>query len=104
MSVSFSERVTVAPDVLFRLVGDEAVLLNLKSELYLGLDPVGTRMWTVLNEASSVQAAYDVLLQEYDVEPNRLRQDLDELLGQLLEQGLIEVGPAEVSGGEQRLT
>ena len=43
--VSFSERLTVAPDVLFRLVGDEGVLLNLNTTLYLGLNPVGTRMW-----------------------------------------------------------
>ena len=100
MSVPFSERVTIAPDVLFRLVGDEAVLLNLTTELYLGLDLVGARMWTVLNDAPSIQAAYDALLQEYEVEPDRLRQDIDELLGQLLEQGLIEVCPAEVSGGK----
>jgi hypothetical protein len=100
MSVPFSERVTIAPDVLFRLVGDEAVLLNLTTELYLGLDLVGARMWTVLNDAPSIQAAYDALLQEYEVEPDRLRQDIDELLSQLLEQGLIEVCPAEVSGGK----
>src|ERR1700694_3887107 len=98
MSVPFSERVTIAPDVLFRLVGEEAVLLNLTTELYLGLDLVGARMWTVLNDAPSIQAAYDALLEEYEVEPDRLRQDIDELLGQLLEQGLIEVCPAEVLG------
>ena len=100
MSVPFSERVTIAPDVLFRLVGEEAVLLNLTTELYLGLDLVGARMWTVLNDAPSIQAAYDALLEEYEVEPDRLRQDIDELLGQLLEQGLIEVCPAEVLGGK----
>jgi hypothetical protein len=90
VSVSFLQRMTIAPDVLFRLVGDEGVLLNLSTELYLGLDPVGARMWTVLNNAPSIQAAYDLLLQEYDVEPDRLHQDLDELLDRLLEQGLIE--------------
>lgn len=90
MSVSFQHRITIAPDVLFRLVGDEGVLLNLKTELYLGLDPVGARMWTVLNDAPSIQAAYDSLLREYDVEPERLQQDLHELLDRLLEQGLID--------------
>jgi hypothetical protein len=90
MSVSFSQRITIAPDVLFRLVGDEAVVLNLRSELYLGLDPVGARMWTVLNDAPSIQAAYDSLLQEYNVEPECLQRDLDELLRRLVEQGLIE--------------
>src|SRR6266581_7387610 len=97
MAHSFSSRVSVAQDVLFRIVGEEAVLLNLKTELYLGLDVVGTRMWNVLVEASSIQAAYDALLLEYEVEPSRLREDLDEFLGKLLEQGLIQISPEEMS-------
>ena len=47
MPCQFSSRVTTAPDVMLRIIGDEAVILNLKNELYLGLDPVGTRMWTI---------------------------------------------------------
>jgi hypothetical protein len=90
MAVSFSERIKVAPEVLFRVVGEEGVLVNLTTERYLGLDPVGTRMWNVLGRASSVQAAYDELLQEYDVEPERLRADLEEFIDQLLGQNLIE--------------
>jgi hypothetical protein len=98
MAVSFSNRVTVAPDVLFRLAGDEAVLLNLKTEQYLGLNLMGTRMWNVLSGASSIQAAYDELLQEYEVKPAQLRVDLEEFIDQLLQQKLIEAGPAtEVS-------
>jgi hypothetical protein len=91
MSLVPSSSVKVAPDVLFRVVGEETVLLNLNTELYLGLDAVGTRMWHVLTEAPSIGAAYDILLQEYDVEPSRLREDLDEFLGKLLAQGLIQV-------------
>lgn len=95
MTDTFSSRVTVAPDVLFRLVGDEAVLLSLKTELYLGLDTVGTRMWGVLLESPSVEAAYDALLREFEVEPARLRQDLDEFIVKLLGQKLIQVEPQE---------
>ena len=46
MPPEFSSRITTAPDVMIRIIGDEAVILNLKSELYLGLDPIGTRFWT----------------------------------------------------------
>ena len=91
MDHSFTSHVTVAPDVLFRFVGGETVLLHLKTEMYLGLDTVGTRMWDMLTHASSIQTAYDALLQEYDVEPARLRQDLDAFLEKLLTQGLIEI-------------
>jgi hypothetical protein len=93
---SFSQRVTIAPEVLFRSLGEEAILLSLKTELYLGLDRGGARMWTVLNDAPSVQAAYVKLLDEYDVEPEQLRQDLEEFLGKLLEQGLITISSDEI--------
>lgn len=93
MSVSFSGRITVNPSVLFRTVGDEAVLLNLKSELYLGLDATATRMWNLLRESPSIEAAYEQLLEEYDVDPSRLRSDLTEFLAKLVAQGLVEVTP-----------
>jgi len=96
MTYSFSSRATVAPDVLFRVVGNEAVLLNLKTELYLGLDPVGTEMWVVLTNTSSIQAAYDSLLQEFDVAPERLRQDLNDFIEKLLDQGLIELSSPDL--------
>lgn len=91
MSISFSDCVRVAPDVLFRMVSDEAILVNLNTEVYLGLNPVGARMWSALTDAPSIDAAYQTLLSEYEVEPARLRADLEELLGQLLGQQLIEV-------------
>ena len=92
MAVSFSECVRVAPDVLFRLVGEEGVLLNLNTEMYLGLNLVGTRMWNVLTSTRSIQVAYDELLQEYEVEPAQLRADLEEFIDQLLGQKLIVAG------------
>ena len=67
MQHSFSKRVAVAPQVMFRQVGDEAVLLNLAQNTYLGLDPVGTRMWTLLTTLDSIEAAHAALLAEYEV-------------------------------------
>ena len=61
MSVSLSDRVKAAPDVLFRLVGDEGVLLNLRTQRYLGLNPIGARVWTILEPGATIQAAYDEL-------------------------------------------
>jgi len=90
---SFASRVNVAPNVLFHFLGQETILLNLNTELYLGLDTVGTRMWKVLTEAPSIQAAYDVLVNEYEVTPESLQVDLHEFVDTLLGQGLIEIGP-----------
>lgn len=93
MRVSFSDRLTAAPDVLFRLLSDEAVLVNLRTEQYLGLNPVGARMWNVLMAAASIEAAYEELLKEYEVEPAELRRDLGDLVDQLVDHQLVEAAP-----------
>ena len=92
MTVSRSGRVRATGGTLFRELQGEAVLLNLGSESYYGLDEVGTRMWAVLTAADSIQAAYESLLDQYDVEPEKLREDLDGLIGKLVEHGLVEIG------------
>ncbi len=89
MSIAFTSRVRISPDVLISNMDGEAVLLDLQSETYFGLDEVGTRMWNALAGAESIQVAFDVLASEYDVEPDQLRQDLEELLNRLSEQGLL---------------
>jgi hypothetical protein len=43
----FSHRVEVPADVMMREIGGEAVIVNLDSESYFGLDDVGTHMWTL---------------------------------------------------------
>jgi len=85
-----TKRIVVQPDVLVNVIDGESVLLNLKSECYFGLDEVGTRMWQVLTDSGTIQAAYETLLAEYEVEPDKLRQDLDELIEKLAAHGLVE--------------
>ena len=41
MTFSFDQKLTVTQDTLINVVEGESVLLNLKSENYFGLDPVG---------------------------------------------------------------
>jgi hypothetical protein len=89
MTISFSDRVRVAEDVLISNLQEESVILNLDSERYYGLDNVGTRFLSVLNESESIEAAYEALRDEYDVDDPRLRQDLLELIEDLVKQGIL---------------
>jgi hypothetical protein len=97
MAISATQRITVPPDVLANVIDGETVLLNLKNECYYGLDQVGTRMWQVLTESASVEAACEALQAEYDVSREELAQDLQELLGKLVEQGLVDVVDGQVA-------
>ena len=96
MSLSFSDRVEVPKYVLVRFLEKETVLLSMKAEVYYGLDEAATRMWQVLTAASSIENAYAQLLDEFDVEPELLRQNLSELLGQLVDKGLLRIHPPDV--------
>ena len=91
MTVSLSDRVRVPQAVLVSGLQQESVLLNLDSERYFGLDDIGTRMFSLLSSSDSVEAALQVLLEEYEVEPDTLKADLLSLADNLIEQGLLEV-------------
>jgi len=91
MNFTLSQQAKPSDDVLFQEVGGEAVLLNLASESYFGLDPVGTRIWVLLSEDGSLQRAFDLLCDEYEVEPAQLEADLLGLVEKLAESGLVNV-------------
>ncbi len=87
--IGIDSRLRCAPDVLFRSLDGEAVLLDLASGTYFGLDAVGTRIWELLDQRQPLAAILDAILDEYDVEEQRARADLFELVEGLLAKGLI---------------
>ena len=91
MRISFSDRVRVPDGVLVSQLQEESVILNLDSERYFGLDDVGTRFLSVLTTSDSIDAAYQSLAEEYNVDREVLREDLVALVENLLQQGIIEV-------------
>jgi hypothetical protein len=94
--VSFANRASAPAHVLVRVLDRESVLLNLETEQYFGLDETGTRMWELVTASPNIDAAYRELLAEFDVEPEMLRSNLTELLGRLVDNGLLQVLPADV--------
>jgi hypothetical protein len=94
--VTLKDRVSAPAHVLVRFLDRESVLLNLETEQYFGLDETGTRMWQLVTASSDIDAAYQELLAEFDVEPELLRDNLTDLLGRLVENGLLQVLPADV--------
>jgi hypothetical protein len=91
MTFDFTQRVTVPDSVMLRQFADEAVILNLDSESYFGLDPMATAMWNVLTESSSIQAGFETLLAQYEVDAERLRRDFSKFIDDLLERGLLKL-------------
>jgi Coenzyme PQQ synthesis protein D (PqqD) len=75
-------------------LGDEAAILNLKNTVYYGLNPVGARVWSLVQQSRTVKEIRDTLVDEYDVNAEQCERDLLKLLENMREQGLIEVREA----------
>ncbi len=88
---AFDRAVRPSPDVRLRALESEAVVLDLKTEHYFGLDEVAARMWAVLEQSSSIGAAYETLRAEFDVDPSQLRADLERFVRELVDRGLLQV-------------
>jgi hypothetical protein len=83
-------KLEISPDVMARMVGDEIVLLDLRAGIYFGLNPVGTRVWSLVGEGRTLGEVFDVLVGEFDVAPPQLELDLQALVDDLLAQGLAK--------------
>lgn len=93
MSITLESIVVRSPEVLFQNLDGEAVLLDLASESYFGLNPVGTRIWELLDGDRRLRDALEVLSAEYEVERTRLEGDLLALIDQLAGAGLVTLRP-----------
>lgn len=91
--VSLDTSVAIPDDVIFRELDGEAIILNLATGTYFGLDEVGTRVWMLLTESSSLRRVIDVMTGEYDVESAELERDVIELVSQLTDKGLVRLDP-----------
>ena len=87
-------RVRVSSSALYREVQGEAVLLQLDSGEYFGLDEVATRIWQLLAANSDLDAVRDALVSEYDVADDQATTDLARLVDELISKHLLEVDDA----------
>ncbi len=67
----------------------EAVLLNVDSGVYFGLDSVGTRIWELLSVGAGEAEIFDRLLDEYQVDAQQLHRDLAGFLDVLVSKSLV---------------
>ena len=87
------ERVTIAlpQRLLFQTVEGGVVLLDIDSGEYYGLNEVGSRIWTLLQEERSPIEILSALQIEYSVPEETLRSDFQRFLQHLQTNGLIQI-------------
>jgi coenzyme PQQ synthesis protein D (PqqD) len=80
------------PDVVWRRVGEEAVLVDLKTNRIYSLNDTGARLWELISAGHDRAAVETALIEEFDVEESELRRQVAAGLEQLAKAGLVVEG------------
>jgi Coenzyme PQQ synthesis protein D (PqqD) len=97
-SLSVHSIVIAASEQVSCPLGDESAILNLKNTVYYGLNPVGARVWSLLQRPRRISELRDALLEEYEVDADSCERDLLELLQRMRTEGLIEIVKSAAAG------
>ena len=81
--------VTKAPTTASRVIEGEAVILSLDTKVLRGLNPVGSRVWELIDGQRSVEEIAGLIVNEFDVEGTQAAQDVRGFVQELLDKGLV---------------
>jgi len=87
--MNLDTKLSIPPQVMSRLVGDETVLLDLASGLYFGLDGVGKVIWKSVSAGESLGDAVSTIVARFEVEQDQAAADVLTFAGTLVEKGLL---------------
>ena len=96
MVATIDERAMISADtqqVSSILPDGDVAIMSLKNGVYYGLNPVGSRVWALIQKPVQVMDLINVLMSEYDVDRQQCAHDVNNLLSDLLENGLLTVEP-----------
>lgn len=91
LEISLSTVISPAPNQVASELNDEAVILNMDSGIYYGLNDVGARIWKLIQQPCSIGKLTETLLAEYDVDHEVCTLELVRILQELKAASLIEV-------------
>lgn len=80
-----------ASSVLYNDFDDGLIMMDIDSGNYFDVDSVGARVWALLEKPMTIAQLCDVLIQEYDVEPDICQTQTTEFVAYLHDKDLVEL-------------
>jgi hypothetical protein len=81
------------PATAWRLIEGEAVILSLDTKMLRGLNPVGSRVWELIDGRRSVDEIVEQIVREFGVARERAAEDVGAFVRDLLGRGLVTATP-----------
>ena len=98
MTIELTTTVARNETILFTDLDDTVVMMDVDEGRYYELDPVGAKIWTLLDTARTVAELCEALVAAYDVEPEVCRRDVLAFLNEIEDMGLVRVDRLSAGG------
>ncbi len=89
--IEFSSIVELSGNAQWEAVDDEAVVLNMKNSHYYSLNEVGKFIWEKIDGNATLSDILDQIMETYEVDTESARQDLSDIIDELLKEGLLSI-------------
>jgi hypothetical protein len=77
------------PKTAFRIIKDEAVIVDLDSSMLYSLNPLATLIWGMCDGKNAVKDIVDKIEDEYEVEKDVAEKDCMEFVNDFVGKGLL---------------
>ncbi len=84
--------------VAARVMGDQALVVLADSGEVNVFNPVGTRIWELIDGKHSLQEIVDAIVSEYEVERNQATEDVVEFVGELVKANAVTLEDRPLGG------
>lgn len=89
--LSLNSKITVTGDVVKADIQDEVIILHPDSQMYYSLNPMGSRVWELLQNPIKGSEIVESIVEEFDVERTRCENDILSFLEMLYEKDLVQI-------------
>jgi hypothetical protein len=90
-TINRSSVIQVAPHQVACELNGQAVILNTESNIYYGLDDVGARIWSLIQQPCAFGQICEALMGEYEVDSQACERDTNDLIRKMAEAGLVQI-------------
>ncbi|MBN2406164.1 MAG: PqqD family protein [Elusimicrobia bacterium] len=83
------DKITKNPDVTWREVDGEAVLLNLENDYYYSMNEIGTKIWAMLNKGKTQKQIIAAIMEEFDADKKQVELDIKQFIKDMKKEDII---------------
>lgn len=89
--ITLNSTIRQIDDIVTSDIDNEKVMMSIEKGQYFGLEPVGSRIWEMIEQPVTVTSLVDQLLTGFDIDRETCERDVLAFLAELDEAGIIQV-------------